>query len=48
MPEVNLGQIALEVERCARGEAEVVRVSHAGGGVHQPEAIYDAVVEVMS
>ena len=48
VPEVNLGQIALEVERCARGEAEVVRVSHAGGGVHQPEAIYDAVVEVMS
>lgn len=48
VPEVNLGQIALEVERCAHGEAEVVKVSHAGGGVHDPAAIYDALVEVTS
>jgi 2-oxoglutarate ferredoxin oxidoreductase subunit alpha len=48
VPEINLGQISLEVERCAAGQAKVVHVPHAGGGVHDPDAIYDAMVEVLS
>jgi 2-oxoglutarate ferredoxin oxidoreductase subunit alpha len=45
VPEINLGQMVLEVERCAAGAAATVPVSHAGGGVHEPEAICRAVVE---
>jgi 2-oxoglutarate ferredoxin oxidoreductase subunit alpha len=44
VPEINLGQMSLEVERCAAGRAPVVLVSHAGGGVHDPEAIRRAIV----
>ncbi|MBI5837088.1 MAG: 2-oxoacid:acceptor oxidoreductase subunit alpha [Candidatus Eisenbacteria bacterium] len=43
VPEINLGQMALEVERCAAGKAAVVCVPHAGGAVHEPEAICDAI-----
>jgi 2-oxoglutarate ferredoxin oxidoreductase subunit alpha len=45
VPEINLGQIVLEVERCAAGRAAAVPVSHAGGGVHDPEAICEAILE---
>jgi 2-oxoglutarate ferredoxin oxidoreductase subunit alpha len=45
VPEINLGQIVLEVERCAAGRAPAAPVSHAGGGVHDPEAICDAILE---
>jgi 2-oxoglutarate ferredoxin oxidoreductase subunit alpha len=48
VPEINLGQMSLEVERCAAGKAPVVHVPHAGGSVHDPETIYKAIVEVMS
>ncbi len=48
VPEINLGQIALEVERCAAGRARTICVPHAGGSVHDPERIYEAIVEVMS
>jgi len=41
--EINYGQIALEVERCAGGVADTVLVPHMGGGVHRPEAIIDAI-----
>ena len=44
VPEINLGQMSLEVERCAAGRAPVVLVPHAGGGVHDPEAIRRAIV----
>jgi 2-oxoglutarate/2-oxoacid ferredoxin oxidoreductase subunit alpha len=44
VPELNLGQIALEVERCAHGAAPVFPVCHAGGTVHQPVEIYDAII----
>jgi 2-oxoglutarate ferredoxin oxidoreductase subunit alpha len=44
VPEINYGQIALEVERCAAGRAETVLVPHGGGGVHDPGAIRDAIV----
>lgn len=43
VPELNAGQIALEVERCAGGAAETVLVPHMGGAVHDPEAILDAI-----
>jgi len=29
-----------EVERCVAGRARVERVSHGGGAVHDPAAIY--------
>jgi 2-oxoglutarate ferredoxin oxidoreductase subunit alpha len=45
VPELNLGQIKYEVERCAAGKAKTILVSHAGGNVHRPEAILDAIVE---
>ncbi len=43
VPEINCGQIALEVERCAGGKADTVLVSHMGGGVHRPETILEAI-----
>jgi len=43
VPELNLGQISLEVERCAGGRAAVIPVTHAGGSVHKPEAILEAI-----
>jgi 2-oxoglutarate ferredoxin oxidoreductase subunit alpha len=46
VPEINLGQMSLEVERCAAGQARTLQVPHAGGWVHDPEDIYAALVEV--
>ena len=46
VPELNLGQIAREVERAASG-VKTVCVPHAGGGVHQPEDILKAIQEAM-
>jgi 2-oxoglutarate ferredoxin oxidoreductase subunit alpha len=43
VPELNLGQMVLEVERCAGGLATVIPVPHAGGSVHKPEAILAAI-----
>lgn len=43
VPEINYGQIVLEVERCAGGKAEIIPVPHMGGGVHSPETILDAI-----
>ena len=44
VPEINYGQVVLEVERCARGRVPAVLVPHGGGGVHDPERIVEAVV----
>ena len=44
VPEINLGQIVLEVERCAGGGAAAIAVPHAGGSVHDPETIVEAIV----
>ncbi len=46
VPEINYGQIVLEVERCAAGQAAVLPVSHGGGGVHDPGRICDAIQEI--
>ncbi len=45
VPELNLGQISLEVQRVAAGRTRVVPVTHAGGAVHQPAAIEGAIAE---
>jgi 2-oxoglutarate ferredoxin oxidoreductase subunit alpha len=45
VPEINNGQIVLEVERCAGGAAAAVLVPHMGGGVHDPADICAAIVE---
>ncbi|MBT4512615.1 MAG: 2-oxoacid:acceptor oxidoreductase subunit alpha [Chloroflexi bacterium] len=43
VPELNAGQMALEVERCAGGAAETVLVGHMGGNVHDPQVILKAI-----
>jgi 2-oxoglutarate ferredoxin oxidoreductase subunit alpha len=43
VPELNLGQMSLEVERCAAGAAPVVLLPHAGGGLHEPDDTVSAV-----
>jgi 2-oxoglutarate ferredoxin oxidoreductase subunit alpha len=45
VPELNLGQMVHEVARVAAGRAKVIPVSHAGGTVHNPEVILNAIVE---
>ena len=47
MPEINLGQMVLELERCAGGKAKVYHVPHAGGWVHDPEDIYKVIEEAV-
>jgi 2-oxoglutarate ferredoxin oxidoreductase subunit alpha len=47
VPELNLGQMVLEVERAAAGKAAVIPISHAGGTVHNPELILNAIVEAV-
>jgi 2-oxoglutarate ferredoxin oxidoreductase subunit alpha len=43
VPEINMGQIALEVERSAAGQARTILVPHAGGGLHEPDDILNAI-----
>lgn len=43
VPEINQGQIALEVERAAGGRAKTVLVPHMGGNVHNPDEILQAI-----
>jgi 2-oxoglutarate ferredoxin oxidoreductase subunit alpha len=43
VPELNMGQIALEVERCAAGKTPVTCVPHPGGGIHQPQDVLAAI-----
>jgi 2-oxoglutarate ferredoxin oxidoreductase subunit alpha len=45
VPEINLGQMSREVERCAAG-TPVVLVPHAGGDIHQPEDILAAIEQL--
>ena len=45
VPEINRGQMVLEVERCAGGKAGVISVPHMGGDVHSPETILKAIRE---
>lgn len=45
VPEVNLGQMALEVERHAAGRCPTRLLGHTGGTVHDPKTILDAIME---
>jgi 2-oxoglutarate ferredoxin oxidoreductase subunit alpha len=45
VPELNLGQMVREVERCAGGNAKTLAVPHAGGTVHRPEQILNVILE---
>jgi 2-oxoglutarate ferredoxin oxidoreductase subunit alpha len=47
MPEINYGQMVLELERCAGGLCPVRLVPHAGGAIIQPERIVTALKEAM-
>lgn len=48
VPELNLGQIAFEVERLAAGRTRVVPVTHAGGALHDPLQLLQVVEEILS
>jgi 2-oxoglutarate/2-oxoacid ferredoxin oxidoreductase subunit alpha len=45
--EINLGQIHLEVQRCAGGKAEAVLVGHAGGAIIPPERVLEAIRNII-
>ena len=43
VPEINAGQVVLEVERCSAGAAQAILVPHMGGDVHDPQLILEAI-----
>ncbi|MEN8152794.1 MAG: 2-oxoacid:acceptor oxidoreductase subunit alpha [Acidobacteriota bacterium] len=45
VPEINYGQMVLEVERCVAGKTKVISVPHMGGWVHNPKDIYKKIRE---
>ncbi|MFH1775395.1 MAG: 2-oxoacid:acceptor oxidoreductase subunit alpha [Chloroflexota bacterium] len=47
VPEINCGQISLEVERCAGGMAKTVLLPHMGGAVHSPDTILQAIKQAV-
>jgi len=47
VPELNLGQVAKEVERIAAGRVPIVPVTHCGGWVHDPDDILKAIKEAV-
>ena len=45
VPEINMGQIVREVERCAGGKTRVISVPHPGGAIHHPEDVLAVIRE---
>lgn len=45
VPEINMGQIVREVERCSGGKARVFSVPHPGGYIHAPEHVLEVIRE---
>ncbi|HNS53086.1 MAG TPA: 2-oxoacid:acceptor oxidoreductase subunit alpha [Anaerolineae bacterium] len=43
VPEINLGQMVREVERCAGGQAQVFGANRAGGDILEPEHVLDVI-----
>jgi 2-oxoglutarate ferredoxin oxidoreductase subunit alpha len=43
MPELNMGQVVIELERCSGGKTKVISVPHPGGTVHDPLEILAAI-----
>jgi 2-oxoglutarate ferredoxin oxidoreductase subunit alpha len=47
VPELNLGQMVLEVQRSANGFCKTLSVPHAGGSVHDPNDILKVIEEAL-
>jgi 2-oxoglutarate ferredoxin oxidoreductase subunit alpha len=47
VPELNLGQMVLEVERLANGRCRTIPVPHVGGTVHDPSVIFKKIEEAV-
>lgn len=47
VPELNLGQMVLEVERLAQGRCRTIPVPHVGGTVHNPDVILKSIMEAV-
>ncbi len=45
MPEINLGQVFLELQRVVAGRCLTKHVPHCGGWVHDPQDIFSAIME---
>jgi 2-oxoglutarate ferredoxin oxidoreductase subunit alpha len=43
VPEINMGQMAREVERCAAGQAQVLGANRAGGDILEPEHVLNVI-----
>jgi 2-oxoglutarate/2-oxoacid ferredoxin oxidoreductase subunit alpha len=43
VPELNMGQMVREVERCAAGQAEVLGVQRPGGDILEPDEVLNAI-----
>ena len=43
VPEINMGQIIREVERCAAGQAQVFGANSPGGDVLEPEYVLNVI-----
>jgi 2-oxoglutarate ferredoxin oxidoreductase subunit alpha len=43
VPEINMGQMIREVERCAAGQAQVFGANRAGGDILEPHHVLDAI-----
>jgi 2-oxoglutarate ferredoxin oxidoreductase subunit alpha len=43
VPEINMGQIGREVERCAAGQAQVMGANSPGGDVLEPEYVLNVI-----
>ena len=44
VPELNLGQMVLEVQRIVEGRCKTIPVPHVGGTVHDPQVILNAIL----
>ena len=43
VPEINYGQISLEVERCSAGKTKTILISNAGGSIFHPDEILEVI-----
>ena len=48
VPEMNLGQLALEVERAGGGRAPVTRLGKVNGELFRPEEVYASIMEAVA
>ena len=46
VPEINMGQMVKEVQRVATDNCQIQLVPHAGGDIHEPEDILEAIYQV--